>query len=84
MLLMRKKPSKFWNCETDYLKLDFLERGLKKGCERMLQARPGRFSLTGTAFEIHGYHESSLRETEIATASKFLASRKQNHDKLFK
>ena len=50
----------------------------------MLQVRPHRFSSTGTAFEIDGYHELSLRETEIATSSKFLASRKQNHNKLFK
>jgi len=54
------------------------------GYQRILQVRPGRFSSTVTAFEIDGYHELSLRETEIATASKFLASRKQNHDKLFK
>jgi hypothetical protein len=80
---MRKRPSKCWDYVPNYLKLGF-GKGFEKGCQRMLQIRPGRFSSIGTAFETDGYHELSLRETGIATASRFLASRKQNHYKLFK
>jgi hypothetical protein len=74
----------FGNVERIIGSLVFWKGGLKRGCLRMLQVGPGRFSSTGTAFEIDGCHELGLRETEIAVASSFLASRKQKHYKLFK